>query len=109
MKYKVKVIKKCPGYELGGEKNLAFDIAKHLEKKGIVKILGEVPNVASTIKKVESVATDLESMKDMRESIELLLEEDKSKSEKIVGLEKQLTELSAEVAKIKQSMEVIKK
>ena len=53
--YRVEIIKKIPGFVKGEEKTLPLDAALHLKKKGIAKILGEVPTAIKAVKDFKSL------------------------------------------------------
>ena len=60
MKSRVKIIKKSPGFTLGEEKNLTLNEAKHLESKGIAKIIERksVDSLADIVSNLEEIVIE---------------------------------------------------
>ena len=60
MKSRVKIIKKSPGFILGEEKNLTLNEAKHLESKGIAKIIERknVDSLADIVSNLEEIVIE---------------------------------------------------
>ena len=60
MKIRVKIIKKSLGFTLGEEKNLTLNEAKHLESKGIAKIIERknVDSLADIVSNLEEIVIE---------------------------------------------------
>ena len=84
MNYRVEIIKKHKGFEVGQKKDLPLDAALHLKKKGIAKILGEVPSAKKVAKEAE------ETGKQVSEQIK---DSDKKQDARILILEEAVVEL----------------
>lgn len=60
MKTRVKIIKKHPGFTMGAEKDLTLNEAKHLERKGIAKIIERknVDSLADIVLNLEEIVIE---------------------------------------------------
>lgn len=100
MKYIVEITKKHEGFKVGQKKDLPLDTAQHLEKKGIAKILGEVPSAKKVAEEAE------ETGKQVSKQIEEL---DKKQNERISILEESVVELKILIEELSKKVDKPKK